>query len=253
MSIECPDVVLLTATVVAPSDARNLARKDTSLRLQDYLRAFDFYLAELARGAFDALVLCENSGFDLAPFANKVRHAGLQDRVELIGFFGLDHPSSYGRGYGEFKLVDHAMQHSALVARLGPQVRVWKVTGRYIIRNIARLVTSQPAQADLYCHCRNLPYAWLDMYLMRWNLVAYTGLIRGVYRSLQQDASPTSAEVRFRALLDRPHAALRVVRRFRHVPQIEGIRGFDNRSYGAMRVRRAVRAMAQRLAPWIWV
>ncbi len=253
MSIECPDVVLLTATVVAPSDARNLARKNTSLRLQDYLRAFDFYLAELARGAFDALVLCENSGFDLEPFAARLRRAGLQDRVELIGFFGLDHPASYGRGYGEFKLVDHAMQHSALIARLGPQVRVWKVTGRYIVRNIARLVASQPEQADLYCHCRNLPRVWLDMYLMRWNLAGYTGLIQGVYHSLQQDASPTSAEVRFRALLDRPPAALRVVRRFRHVPRIDGIRGYDNRSYAAMRVRYVARTMAHRLVPWIWV
>jgi hypothetical protein len=253
MSIEFPDVVLLTATVVAPSDARNLARRSTELRLQDYLRAFDFYLAELAGGAFGALVLCENSGFDLEPFSAKVRRAGLQDRVELIGFFGLDHPASYGRGYGEFKLVDHAMQHSALIARLGPQVQVWKVTGRYIVRNIAQLVTSQPRHADLYCHCRNLPRVWLDMYLMRWNLRAYTALIRGVYLSLQQDATPTSAEQRFRALLDRPHAALRVVRRFRHVPRIDGIRGFDNRSYGAMRVSYVARAMAHRLAPWIWV
>ena len=42
MSPSRPDVVLLTATVVVPDDARNLARRDTALRLQDYLHAFDF-------------------------------------------------------------------------------------------------------------------------------------------------------------------------------------------------------------------
>lgn len=253
MSIEAPDVVLLTATVVAPKDARNLARRDTALRLQDYLHAFDFYLDQLARDAFDALVLCENSGFDLAPFAAKVQRAGLQDRVEMIGFFGLDHPASYGRGYGEFKLVDHAMQHSALITRLGPQVRVWKVTGRYLVRNIDRLIAGQPQQADLYCHCRNLPRVWLDLYLMRWNLRAYNGLVSGIYRQLQQDATPTSAEESFRRILDCHPAHLRIVRRFLHVPRVDGVRGFDNREYGSMRGRYLVRVCCHRLTPWLWI
>jgi len=62
-----PDVVLLAATVVAPDDARNLARRDNALRLHDHLQAFDFYLELLAGGSFGALVLwlCENSGFAL--------------------------------------------------------------------------------------------------------------------------------------------------------------------------------------------
>lgn len=77
-----PNLVLLTATVVTPPDARNLARRDAALRLHDYLQAFDFYLAQLSAGHMDALVLCENSGFDLAPFAQRARQAGLQQRVE---------------------------------------------------------------------------------------------------------------------------------------------------------------------------
>jgi len=63
----------------------------------------------------------------LAPFAAKARQAGLQDRVELISHFGLDHPAHHGRDYGEFKLVDQAMQHSALIAAQGaPPWRVLK-------------------------------------------------------------------------------------------------------------------------------
>jgi hypothetical protein len=248
-----PDVVLLTATVVVPHDARNLARRDTALRLQDYLQAFDFYLAQLQRGSFDALVLCENSGFDLAPFAAKALQAGLQDRVELIGHYGLDHPSRHGRGYGEFKLVDHAMQHSLLIAGLGAQVRVWKVTGRYKVHNLPRLIAGQPQHADLYCHCRNFPMPWLDMYLMRWNHRAYDALIHGVYHRLRQDDTPTSAEQHFRALVDGAPGALQVVRRFAQVPRIDGVRGFDNRAYGAMWRKHLARVMAQRVAPWLWI
>ena len=247
------DVVLLTATVVAPVDVRNLARRDTGLRLADYLEAFDFYLAELARGSFDALVLCDNSAFDLAPFAARAREAGLSERVELISYFGLDHASSCGRGYGEFKLVDHAMQVSALIAAAGDDVRVWKVTGRYKVRNIGRLVATQPNDADLYCHCRNRPLPWLDMYLMRWNRRAYDEIIRGVYRQLEQDETPTSAEQLFRRVLEGRRWSSRIVRRLRHVAAIEGIRGGDNVAYGSMRRKYLLRVVAQRVLPWVWI
>lgn len=248
-----PDIVLLTATLVAPADARNLARRDPALRLQDYLDAFDFYLAQLSLGDFDALVLCDNSGQDLSPFAERASRAGLLDRVELISHFGLEYPARNGRGYGEFKLVDHAMQASRLIAAAGAAARIWKVTGRYKIRNLARLIRSHPALADLYCHCRNHPMPWLDMYLMCWNQRAYQGLIRGVYRRLRQDATPTSAEQHFRALLHAHHSPLRVVRRFAHVPQVDGVRGCDNRAHSSLWRQHVARVVAQRLAPWIWI
>lgn len=247
------DVVLLTATVVVPHDVRNLSRRDTALRLEDYLQAFDFYLALLAQGSFGALVLCENSGFDLEPFAERARRAGLHERVELLAHYGLDYPAQHGRGYGEFKLVDHAMGRSALMAAHGPELRVWKVTGRYRVRNLPRLIATQPLQADLYCHCRNLPVPWTDMYLLRWNRRAYDGLIRGVYRRLRQDETPTSAEQHLRALIDGHAGGLHVVRRFRHVPRIEGVRGYDNGLYHAMRTKWLARELAQRVAPWLWI
>jgi hypothetical protein len=248
------DAVLLTATLVPPADVRNLARRDPALRLRDYLQAFDFYLELLAKGRFAALVLCENSGQDLAPFAARAQAAGLGARVELIGHRGLDHPAHWGRGYGEFKLVDHAMQQSALIGALGPGVRVWKVTGRYRVRNLARLIATQPAHADLYCHCRNWPLCWTDLYLLRWNLRAYRGLIAGACHRLRQDDTPTSAEQHFRALIDGPQATgLHIVRRLRQVPRIEGVRGSDNRLYQAMRPKWLARELAQRAAPWLWI
>ena len=132
-------------------------------------------------------------------------------------------------------------------------VRVWKVTGRYKIRNIGRLVATQPPDADLYCHCRNHPLPWLDMYLMCWNLRAYDEIIRGVYRKLEQDATPTSAEQLFRKVLDGHSFASKIVRRFRHVPDIDGIRGGDNLAYGGMKRKYWARVLANRLLPWVWI
>lgn len=248
------DVLLLTATVVPPPDARNLARRDPHTRLQDYLQAFDFYLTLLRAGSVRALVLCENSGFDLDPFRVRARAAGLEAQVELLSHQGLDHPAQWGRGYGEFKLVDHAMQHSVLIDAAGSTARVWKVTGRYRVHNLARLITTQPTQADLYCHCRNWPLRWTDLYLLRWNKRAYRGLIRGVCARLRQDDTPTSAEQHFRALIDGPEAAgLQIVRRFHQVPRMDGVRGFDNRRYQAMWHKTLARQVAQHVTPWLWI
>jgi len=249
--IDDPDVLLLTATVCAPEDARNLARRDAATRLADYLDAFDFYLRQLAGGAFAAMVFCENSGFDLAPFAARARAARLDDRVELLGHFGLDYPGVYGRGYGEFKLVDYAMQRSALIAKAGDGVRVWKVTGRYKILNIERLIRSQPRHADLYCNCRNRPTPLTDMHLMRWNRRAYDALVHNAYRALQGNEIPISCEERFRALVDAAAASLRIVPRFLQAPKVEGWRGLDSRPYQTTR-KYLKRALTRRVAPWFW-
>jgi len=244
-------VLLLTATVIPPDDVFNLARRDPGLRLADYLDAFDFYLQQLSRGAFTALVLCENSGFGLAPFAERVRAAKLDGRVELLSHFGLDHPGAYGRGYGEFKLVDHAMHHSTLIATAAERVQVWKVTGRYKFLNIGRLIRTQPADADLYCNCRDIPRRSTDLYLMRWNRRAYDRFIRGVYRSLQLDATPVYSEQRFRGLLDAAGATLRVAPRFCTVPRIDGRRGVDGRPCQTL-PQYLRRVVVNRLMPWHW-
>jgi len=190
MSSKRPNLVLLTATVVVPAGARNLARRDATQRLQDDQQAFDFYRSQLARGSFDMLVLCEHSGYELAPLHARVPAAGLHDRVELMGHKGLAFPSRYGRGYGEFKLVDRAMQHSVLINRPAPDLNIWKLTGRYRVHNFDKLVASQPEHADLSGHCRTLPRPWLDMYIMRRNRRAHAELIRGLYRRLQPGCDP---------------------------------------------------------------
>jgi hypothetical protein len=193
MSSKRPNLVLLTATVVVPAGARNLARRDATQRLQDDQQAFDFYRSQLARGSFDMLVLCEHSGYELAPLHARVPAAGLHDRVELMGHKGLAFPSRYGRGYGEFKLVDRAMQHSVLINRPAPDLNIWKLTGRYRVHNFDKLVASQPEHADLSGHCRTLPRPWLDMYIMRRNRRAHAELIRGGVPAAAARMRPGSA------------------------------------------------------------
>src|SRR4051812_36686201 len=108
--------LLLTATITPPPGATYLARTDPGARLRDYLWAFDFYV-NLPNKVIGRIVFVENSGGDLSEL-RRLAEQHPEKEIEFISFFGLDYPPEYGRGYGEFKLIDHAFDHSELLARL---------------------------------------------------------------------------------------------------------------------------------------
>ena len=247
------NILLLTATVRPPEGARNLARIDPQLRLADYLAGFEFYLDSLRAGAADAMVFYENSGFDITCFGAMARKHGLQERVECMSRFGLDYPPQYGRGYGEFRLIDRAMKASALIAEAGERAAIWKITGRYRVRNIAALVHSWPADADLYCHAHDWPRSYVDLYLMAWTRKGHEEIVRGAYRHLRQDETSKSPELRFREYIESRSFGARVVRRFRHVPLVDGVRAGDNRDFSDLRGKYLVRAFAMRWLPSAWI
>lgn len=243
-------VLLLTATITPPAGVPSLARTDPAQRLQDYAKALSFYLPMAGR-SFDGIVFAENSASDLAPLRRLASAHG--ERIEFLSCSGLDYPPSHGRGYGEFKLVDHAMRQAQLLRQ--PAI-VWKCTGRYVVRNIEVLLSSRPP-VDLYCHMRNHPYRLCDLYLLSFNRQGYEGAVEGVYRHLRNDIVPgthTMEEVLFRRLVDALPQHLSVQRRFRHIPVIQGVRGWNNRLYeGAWDPKILIRRAVNRVAPWMWI
>jgi hypothetical protein len=91
-------------------------------------------------------VFVENCGFDLSPLADVVSVTRAAHRVEFVSFDGLDNPPRYGRGYGEFKLLDYASENSRTVAAADAGTMLWKVTGRYRVLNITRIIRSAPSR-----------------------------------------------------------------------------------------------------------
>ena len=102
----------------------------------------------------------ENSEADLSKLRQVAAKAGAQDRVEFLSFNGLDYPAKYGRGYGEFKLLDFAMNNSRILVSAKNSSILWKVTGRYRVLNIATMVRTAPSHFDLYCDTRLWPIPW---------------------------------------------------------------------------------------------
>jgi len=146
-----PVALLMTAAIVPPNPlpGKSPAVLDPGRRLAEYLRALTFYIHE---PGFDDIVFCENTGADLSAVEGLARRAAERGkRLEVIGFRGdRDLIARFGYyGCGEAEIIDHAVLHSNLL-RQHPSF--CKVTGRYLLRNPARVLHAIGSRRDFFCH-----------------------------------------------------------------------------------------------------
>ena len=249
------NILILTATITPRPDVFLLSRKDPAERLDDYLAALQLYLGMLADGTVDGIVFAENSASELGALRSAVP-AALSEFVEFISFYGLDYPQEYARVYGEFKLLDKAMAESRLVTA-NPAAAFWKITGRYRVTNLRRIIRSRPENFDFYCNCRNYPVRLVDQYLQAWTAEFYRQYLVGIFECFKESEIGAYGEIVMRGLLDSwVSKGARIVPRFRVTPAIEGRRGFDNADYGAgakMKLKLLVRRICNRLLPLFWI
>ncbi len=247
------NTVLLTATITPPPGATHLARTDPKIRLGDYRKAFDFYCSALAAGVIDQLIFAENSQSDIRSLRDVTEKHGVTAKTEFISHPGLDYPPEYGRGYGEFMLVDRAMASSLLIRKLPADAAIWKITGRYILRNIAKMISTRPAGTDFYCHCRNMPTRWMDLFVLCWNKKSHSEILEGIHLQLREDRINGPCEPAFRERIEGDGFKSKIVKRFRTIPRLEGHRGVDGQLYEAMNMKLRMRQLANVAAPWLWV
>src|SRR5216683_7355837 len=119
------NTLLLTATIRPLAGIPELQRTDPTERMNDYVRALRFY-CNAPETVIPRIVFIENSGSDLSRLHDVASSAKAADRVEFLSFNGLDYPSGYGRGYGEFKLLDYALDHSETLRGVERDAIVWK-------------------------------------------------------------------------------------------------------------------------------
>ncbi len=247
------NVFILSATITPPRGAAQLARTDPKIRLNDYVTALAFYIEQVKSGIITGLVFADNSNSDISELQKMAATSGIENKIEFISFYGLDYAPTFGRGYGEFKLVDYVMEHSTIIQSQPATAKIWKVTGRYILRNIREIIDTAPSSFDFYCNCRNIPEHWIDLYVLCWSKNGHNQILRGIYEKLKEGDIKGSAEHEFRRILDKLSTDLKIVKRFRRVPILEGIRGLDNQSYADMRMKLIARRIAARLFPWLWI
>ena len=147
--------LLLTATIQVKEDLVLTARKDTNTRLNDYKQALSRWLTH---PNVRALVLVENSGSDLSAL-REIAGRVPEKKVEFVSFTAPAFAGSLGKGYGEMICLEHAMQHSKLLAESSQFIIV---TGRYSLSNATSFLRNvrRRRDADVLCDMlQNLTWA----------------------------------------------------------------------------------------------
>lgn len=252
-TIEPTHIVVMTATITPKPDVRSLGRKDPSLRLRDYEEGLLFYGNAVGKSV-DRIVFVENSQSDLSSLKAIADRLNISDKVEFISFAGLDYPQMYGRGYGELFLLDHAMKESQFIREYGRSAIIWKVTGRYIVSNIAKLIARRPRNLEFYCNMRNFPKRVVDMYLMAWTVVGYKKYLEHKCEIYEVSSAAAFPEKALREDFDRAEKDSKFVKRFRIVPLVSGIRGLDNKGYSTDNIWKFyIRTVLHRACPVLWI
>ena len=239
----------MTATIT-PNNAKNLARIDPEARLKDYEEALGFYLTLIGR-PLHGIVFVENSDSDVTSLRRLVKSRGLDSHVEFLCNYGVHLYSDKGRAHGELKLLDYAMATSQTIVKAGDEHVIWKITGRYMVKNLPSIIASAPRGFDAYVDMKDHPRRWMDMRLMAWTATGYDRVFRGV----ADDLDAKTHENLMRDYLPKRAQGAHLVLRFRREPFIDGVRGWDNGSYskGGELVKCYVRSVGRIVAPWYWI
>jgi hypothetical protein len=246
--------LLLTATITPPPDAINLVRNDPKVRLGDYLGALEFYLKQ-PNDIIRSILFVDNSNSDLSELRRLAdRYPG--KKVEFIGFFGLDYPAPYGRGFGESRLMDYAFDHSETIAGLRPEDRIWKSTGRFKVTNIGTMIRKAPKVYDVYCDMRNRPAYWVDMRIFSCTKEGFRKVFYGIGERLREDVDKYAAEHYLREILEEKSTEARIIPRFRTHPFVEGFAGAFNTNFAHGTYNKSknyIRVLSRIFAPNLWI
>jgi hypothetical protein len=242
-------LLLMTATIT-PGDAPDLTRSDPKERLEDYKGALDFYLTLIDR-PLHGIVFVENSNSDVTALREVAALRGLTDRIEFLCNYGDYRYTAKGRAYGEFKLLDYATSSSRMLREATLKDLIWKVTGRYKVKNLRSLIANAPIHFDLYVDMKDHPMRWMDTRLMAWTAGGYDRLLRGV-------ADELDSKLREDTMRDYVPTRARgagLIQRFSREPLVDGIRGYDSRNYSEGRnlIKFYLRSMGRILVPWYWI
>lgn len=246
-------LLVMTATIRPPSNAPQLTRTDAEARLADYRRGLQHNLALLRKRVVSGIVFVDNSAYGTERLEDIVAGAeDLRGRIELISYDARLGEMQQSRFAGECKLLAHAFDSSALI-RGSDDAHVWKVTGRYVVRNLGAIIAADYGRADLIVHCRNRPKRFVDFGVAGF---ARTRAAEIMGRVLASPHLEYRDEAVIREGVDGAmFADLQVARRFAEIPDFSGVRGSDSASYdGSLyRMKYLARVTANRVFPQLWI
>lgn len=176
-------LLLVTATVVPAAGQPGLALVQADERLQEYRQALRHHVGELRRGVVSAIVFAENSGHDLRALAAEFPDPA----IEWLAVPPSPPEAGVHRGHAEFALLSHVAACSTTLRDAAPDDVVWKVTGRYQLRNLARMVRTAPPGLSLYLQ---LSDHWAELSVLAWSVAGWSRWLEPVWPRFRTDMAP---------------------------------------------------------------
>lgn len=131
------EVFLLPATIKT-NGCWWLERSKVEEREQDHFEALQKWLENTD---YD-FVFCENSGADCSFLNPLIEKYG--NRIELISYSDNDYDRSLGKGHGELRTINYALEHST---KLKKSTFIHKVSGRYYLSNIKNILDTLKSES----------------------------------------------------------------------------------------------------------
>ena len=239
-------ILLLTATIRPKAEQPGLVIFNEDVRLKEYAAALDFYINLLNKGVLDAVIFAENSGYDLSQLKKRFSCS----KVEWVSCFDLNYPKEYHRGYGEFRLIDFAHKKSEILASASQADFVWKISGRYIIKNVETMIYMSKKAADLHGHFTE---NWVELSVLGWTKLGYDAFIKGKWELFSSGMAPELILAKELVFLKKNNPELSVISRYQWPPLLIGRRGSDGSSYQGRfyQFRHAARVIAVLIRRWV--
>lgn len=218
------NILLLTATIKPKAGQPGLVVYDVNTRLNEYVDALSFYAALIEKQVIDGIIFAENSGTDLS----ELKQIFPSDKIDWVSCYDLEYPKEYHRGYGEFRLIDFSYNNSKLLANLSDSDFVWKISGRYILKNMKAMISNKRCHPDLYSRITD---KWFELSVVGWSNRGYTTFLRGKWKLFTSDMAPELTLASELGPWQHQNASMLVVKDYQWPPYLVGRRGSDGSSY----------------------
>ena len=219
-----PMTVLITTANNPPAGVPFLAMSDPVMRKIAAKAALYFWVSQ----GIEQIVLADATGTNLLSEAEAAELDESETRIEQINYQqSSDQVIRQGKGYGEGKLIEYAMDHSELLAR---EEYFFKCTGKLYVRNFPNIAATIKSNniSNLfwrYMGDGSFPDPWADCrFYYTSKTFARSHLLPAYYAT--DDNSHFTCEYHIHAALDRSLKAQRG-----HRPLVTGYAGASGEPY----------------------
>ena len=214
-------VILLTACV-DPKGMPFLKRNNPLIREEDYIKSLLFWKQEKYK-----IVFCENSGWNLSKIKETIKE---NKQIEYLQYISNPDETDLGKGFGEMQLIKYAFENSSFINEADIII---KVTGRYIIKNIKRIINYHKTtfnRIDLVCNLIQ-SMTWADSRIFMAKKFFFTDYLFGMHHEINDQNNVYFEHVLARAIHKAMADGKLNIDSFVSLPIINGYYGTADKKY----------------------